>query len=72
MQDYAALDDVLAQHSLPEFAGEFTVLRGDMAVARGDRDGARAAYETALQQGVEDETLLRMKLVDVGGRPTAS
>jgi len=71
MGDYAALDGLLTQSPLPAFAGEFAVLRGDAAVGRGDRTAARTAYEQALQLGVEDETLLRMKLVDVGGQLAA-
>jgi predicted negative regulator of RcsB-dependent stress response len=71
MQDFAALDGVLAQAPLAAFAGEFAALRGDAAVARGDREAAREAYRQALVLGVEDETLLRMKLVDAGGQASA-
>jgi len=52
--------------------GEFAQLRGDLAAQRGDRDGARTAYQQALELGVENAELVRMKLVDIGDGGTAS
>ena len=72
MKELDALDSLLGTATLSAFAGEFAVLRGDLLVARGDVDGARRAYEEALGKGVDDETLVRMKLVDVGGGSAAS
>ncbi|WP_078119293.1 YfgM family protein [Thiosocius teredinicola] len=72
MGDHDALQSVLNATPLPAFAGEFAVLRGDLDAARGDRDAARGAYQEALEKGVADETLLRMKLVDVGGQVPTS
>ena len=72
MQDLEALQELLGQTGLPAFAGEFAVLRGDLERTRGNEEAARAAYRDALGKGVEDETLLRMKLVDVGGQPETS
>jgi predicted negative regulator of RcsB-dependent stress response len=68
MQQLDALDALLAEPGLVAFAGEFAALRGDLAKARGDLASARSAYAEALAVGVEDAALLRMKLVDVGGR----
>ena len=66
------LQTLLAQSPLPAFAGEFIALQGDLERARGNADAAREAYQEALVKGVEDEELLRMKLVDVGGRVPTS
>lgn len=67
MDETEALAGLLAQAPLPAFAGEFDVLRGDLARQQGDRAAARDAYLAALAAGVEDADLVRMKLVDVGG-----
>ena len=72
MKEWAALDMLLSQPGDSAFAGEFAALRGDMAMAQGDREAARAAYADALARGVENPDMLRMKLVDVGGAPAAS
>jgi predicted negative regulator of RcsB-dependent stress response len=49
------------------FAGEFSALRGDIALVKGDKDTARQAWQQALNQGAADVTGLRMKLTSVGG-----
>jgi predicted negative regulator of RcsB-dependent stress response len=67
MGEAEELAGLLAQTALPGFAGEFEVLRGDLARLQGDQDAAREAYLAALAAGVEDAELVRMKLVDVGG-----
>jgi len=67
-----ALQQLLGTKPLPAFAGAFTELQGDLARARGDLEQARVAYQDALARGVDDEALLRMKLVDVGGQAPAS
>jgi predicted negative regulator of RcsB-dependent stress response len=72
MEDWSALEALLAQPADSAFVGEFAVLRGDMAAARGDDEAALAAYNEALVSGVENTELLRMKMVDVGGQPAAS
>lgn len=50
-----------------DFAGEFAALRGDIALARGDKPQARAAYQEALLKGVGDAELIQMKLAEVSG-----
>jgi predicted negative regulator of RcsB-dependent stress response len=72
MAEHEPLQVLLAQTPLAAFAGEFSMLRGDLARALGDQAEARQAYTEALAVGVEDETLLRMKLVDVGGSSPAT
>ncbi len=47
------------------FAGEFAVIRGDIAHAKGDLEGAAAAYTEAMSQAVNDRALLQMKLDDL-------
>ena len=72
LADLDALQALLATPASDAFAGEFAELRGDLALARGDQTAAREAYQEALAKGVEDASLLRMKLVDVGGLEPAS
>ncbi len=47
------------------YAGEFAALRGDLAMAQGEREKARAAYQEALLKGAGDAEIIRMKLVDL-------
>jgi predicted negative regulator of RcsB-dependent stress response len=47
------------------FAGEFAVIRGDIAHANGDLEGAAAAYTEAMAHQVNDRSLLQMKLDDL-------
>ena len=65
--DLPTLEQLLAAEPLPSFAGPMAELRGDLARVRNNPEGARAAYAQALEAGVDDAELLRMKLVDVGG-----
>ena len=68
--DMDALDDASAlagSVTSGEFAGEFSVVAGDVAYARGDLSGAKAAYERAMSLGVSDTNLLNMKIASVGG-----
>jgi predicted negative regulator of RcsB-dependent stress response len=72
MNELPALQALLGQPPLAAFAGEFSSLRGDLERALGNQSAAREAYQEALLKGVQDEGLLRMKLVDVGGVSPAS
>jgi predicted negative regulator of RcsB-dependent stress response len=66
----------------PDDSGEFSAavqeVRGDALLAKGNRDGARAAYAAALKgaEGSVDRRLIELKLQDVGGKtpepPTAA
>ncbi|MCU7842771.1 MAG: tetratricopeptide repeat protein [Candidatus Thiodiazotropha sp. (ex Monitilora ramsayi)] len=47
------------------FAGEFTMLRGDIAAERGDKQAAHQAYTQAMTQEVSNRNLLQMKLDDL-------
>ena len=72
INDVSSLQALLGEPALPAFVGEFAVVRGDLARQQGDHEAARLAYQEALANGVGDQELLRMKLVDVGGQPSAS
>lgn len=50
----------------PVLTGEFQVLKGDLAMARGQIETAKEAYQKALESDVKDEVGLRMKLADLG------
>ncbi|MGH8442389.1 MAG: YfgM family protein [Nevskiaceae bacterium] len=69
-------DAALALLDLPDddpFATLYAELRGDIQLARGDRDAARSAYEKALKLGPAPASrqALQRKLEDLGG-PTAA
>ena len=62
----------IANPAFPEVADE---LRGDIAIAKGDRDAARKAYENALthlDQSAATRQLVEIKLIDAGGQPPAN
>ncbi len=71
LNELEALDALLQGAFSGALGGEFAALRGDLEHARGNAGAAREAYQKALIKGVEDEALLRMKLVDVGGQADA-
>lgn len=60
-------EKLVGQASLEAYAGEFSLLSGDIARSRGDMEKAREAYSKAMAQGVADQNLLKMKLAAVGG-----
>jgi predicted negative regulator of RcsB-dependent stress response len=53
------------------FAGQIAELRGDIAMAAGDRAAAAAAYQQALDAGVDNADLVMMKLADTGHGPAS-
>jgi predicted negative regulator of RcsB-dependent stress response len=72
MNEHDALKGLLDGSHSSAFAGEFAALRGDLERALGNAEGAREAYQEALAKGVADESLLHMKLIDVGGQRSES
>ena len=61
----------ISDSNFPEVLGE---LRGDIQMARGQRDEARKSYQQALthlDQAAPTRDLLEMKLIDAGGQPPA-
>jgi len=64
----------LAKLSSPRFPQVVDELRGDIAIARGQRDEARKNYERALgalDQASPTRPMLELKLIDAGGQPPA-
>jgi predicted negative regulator of RcsB-dependent stress response len=53
----------------PGFASEAAEIKGDLALARGDRAAARQAYRQALAADPADLSLLQMKLDDLALAP---
>jgi predicted negative regulator of RcsB-dependent stress response len=56
---------VIAQTSSDNFAGEVAEVRGDIARSKKDYVAARQAYQEALDKGVGDVDLVKMKLDDL-------
>jgi predicted negative regulator of RcsB-dependent stress response len=64
----------VAKLSNPAYAQVVDELKGDIAIARGQRDEARKNYESALgklDQAAPTRPLLELKLIDAGGQPPA-
>ena len=64
----------LAALNSSRYAEVVEELRGDVAMARGQRDEARKNYERALgklDQAAPTRPLLELKLIDAGGQPPA-
>lgn len=64
----------LAAVSKPMFPGVAHELRGDIAVAEGNRELARKSYQQALtnlDQAAPTRQLVELKLIDAGGQPPA-
>lgn len=64
---------VIAGSAAEAFAGVRDEIQGDILAARGDRAGARNAYQRALELTTNDSgrVLLQMKLDDLGGAAPA-
>ena len=66
--------DEPAKLKSPHFAQVVDELRGDIAIAKGNRDEARKNYESALgrlDEAAPTRPLLELKLIDTGGQPPA-
>lgn len=71
MQDYAAAASLVDAKD-GNLAGAFAEVRGDLARLQGQPEQARTAYQQALDLGVANSELVRMKLVSVGGESDPS
>jgi len=70
MLDMNALNEASALVADPaddSWQGEFLSIRGEVKLARGDREGARDDFSRALEKGVSNPGLVRMKLQELGG-----
>ena len=63
--DISGAEVIAAKADKDNFAGEFAVLRGDIARAKKDYAAARAAYQDALNNEVGNPQLIQMKLDDL-------
>jgi predicted negative regulator of RcsB-dependent stress response len=63
--DLDAADTLVKSDSASGFAGEFAILRGDIAAARGDKAAAHLAYTEAMSMEISNRNLLQMKLDDL-------
>ncbi len=58
---------LLGAQDAPGFEGDWQELRGDIGLAKGDREAARLAWEKALPLAGARAPLVEVKLDDVGG-----
>ncbi len=68
--DMDKLDEAAALASSPaedSFMGEFLSIQAEVKLTRGDREAARGDFARALEKGVSNPTLVRMKLTELGG-----
>ena len=68
--DMDALDEASTLAANPaddSWMGEFLSIQAEVKLARGDREGARGDFARALEKGVSNPALVRMKLVELGG-----
>jgi predicted negative regulator of RcsB-dependent stress response len=63
--DLEGVSGILAQADDDSFRGEFAKLRGDLALAQGDKEAARKAYQEALDNDASNIALVQMKLDDL-------
>jgi predicted negative regulator of RcsB-dependent stress response len=58
-----AAEQLLQQHPAPApFSGEYSAIRGDIALGRGDPAAARSAYQQAIAEQVGNADLVQLKL----------
>ncbi len=67
MQAYDEAFDLTANPAEDAYQGEFLSIQGEVKLARGDREAARTAFSRALEKGVSNPSLIRMKLMELGG-----
>lgn len=70
-KDYAAAQDLLETPHPDSFAGLYADLKGDVLGAQGKKEGARAAYQLALDKTDAKSSyrnLIQMKLDALGGK----
>ncbi|WP_456416157.1 YfgM family protein [Thiolapillus sp.] len=70
MLDMEAYDDAARLTANPAedaYQGEFLSIQGEVKLAQGDWEAARAAFARALEIGVSNPSLIRMKLMELGG-----
>ena len=62
LQEFDAAQAMVNANSDSVFAGEFSHVEGDLMKAQGDKAGARAAYQAALDSNAGNRRLIEMKL----------
>lgn len=70
MLDLKAYDEaanLVADPAEDAYLGEFLSIQGEVKLVRGDKEAARAVFAQALEKGVSNPNLIRMKLTELGG-----
>jgi predicted negative regulator of RcsB-dependent stress response len=65
MNETDAARELISKGETTAFAAEFAHIKGDIAIATGDLDAARGAYEKALQGNAGNKPLIEMKLNEI-------
>ncbi|GAB4344662.1 MAG: tetratricopeptide repeat protein [Gammaproteobacteria bacterium] len=66
LEEYDALKSLIEGVDPGAFTAAYAELRGDLLVATGDKAGARAAYQEALEAGSASASFIQLKLDDLG------
>ncbi len=67
MKAYDEASSLTANPAEDAYQGEFLSIQGEVKLAQGDREAARVAFSRALEKGVSNPGLIRMKLMGLGG-----
>ncbi|WP_456406217.1 YfgM family protein [Thiolapillus sp.] len=70
MLDMKAYDEAASLTANPAedaYQGEFLSIQGEIKLAQGDKEAAKTAFSQALEKGVSNPGLIRMKLTELGG-----
>jgi len=65
MNDTAGAQAVISSQENAEFSGEFAHVQGDIELANDNLQGAKAAYQKALDNNASNRRLIEMKLNDI-------
>ena len=65
MNDTAAAEAIISGQQNVVFSGEFAHVEGDIQLAKGNVEAAKAAYQKALDNNASNRRLIEMKLNDI-------
>lgn len=67
MKAYEEASRLAGNPANDSYQGEFLSIQAEIKLAQGDREGAKTAFSRAMETGVSNPGLIRMKLQELGG-----